>query len=289
MKTLIKSALARIDDREADTHKGSYGHVLVVAGSPGMTGAAYFAAMGALRVGAGLVCVALPQSLNLVMETKLSEALTLPLPETPGGTISLDAVDDIFLYLDRCDVMALGPGLSLHHETEEAVHRLVEEAEVPIVLDADGLNAYHDDVLALKAHQSELVITPHPGEMARLLGVPIQDVQMARHEVAKEFAETYRCVVVLKGHETLVYDPSGESYVNDTGNPGMATGGMGDVLTGMIASLMGQGLDSFEAASLAVYLHGYAGDLAAQSKGQLSLLPTDLLDHFSRDLWLSLR
>ncbi len=285
MNEMIRRSLTQLLDRDQDTHKGSCGHILIVAGSPGMTGAAFFAGMGALRCGAGLVCVAVPQSLNPVMEVKLSEALTLPLPETHGGMVSLEALDDIVFYLERCDSLALGPGLSLHPETKDAVHHLVEDAKVPVVLDADGLNAYQGNVLRLKSHLSELVITPHPGEIARLLNIPIADVQEARHEVAREFAETYCCVVVLKGHETLVYDPEGAYYVNETGNPGMATGGMGDILTGMIASLLGQGLESYEAATLAVYLHGRAGDLAAQQRGALSLLPSDVLNHFTQELW----
>lgn len=285
MHEIIQKMLEQVTFREEDGHKGTYGHVLVVAGSPGMSGAAYFTAMGALRSGSGLVSVALPQTLNSVMEVKLSEALTLPLSETEERTIALDAFDDIAIYSERCDALVVGPGLSLHPETEDLVLRVVQELELPLVLDADGLSAFYNRILSMKQHAGELIITPHPGEMSNLLDIPLEEVQSSRDDVAKEFAKIYNCVVVLKGHETVVASPDGFHYVNDTGNPGMGTGGMGDVLSGMIASLWGQGLTSFEAATLGVYLHGRAGDLAVRRRGQLSLLPTDLLEQFGKELW----
>jgi NAD(P)H-hydrate epimerase len=257
---------ARLPRREADAHKGCQGHVLAVAGSRGLSGAAFLAAQGALRAGSGLVTVAVPESISNVMEMKTTEAMTLALPETLSGGLGADAVRQVQDFSSRSSVVLLGPGLGRQEETLESVRELVRTIERPLVLDADALYAVagHNELFA--AAGGLAVLTPHPGEMARLTGLSVKQIQTDRLGSARRAAAEWNSIVVLKGSRTVVAFPDGELYVNPTGNPGMATGGAGDVLAGMIAALIAQGLSSHDAAVLGVYLHGVAGDLAASGR-----------------------
>ncbi|MBU0570940.1 MAG: NAD(P)H-hydrate dehydratase [Candidatus Omnitrophica bacterium] len=268
----------KIPERRKDSHKGDYGKVFVIAGSRGMTGAAYLSAQGALKAGSGLVTNGIPGSLNAIMEVKLTEAMTLPLQENKEQGLSLDACPAILDYASKCDVVALGPGLGRAKDTYKLVRMLVERIDCPLVLDADGINALCGHVDILEERNTAIVITPHPGEMARLIGEDISRIQSDREGTAKKFAKKTGVMVCLKGHRTVVAAPDGRIYVNDTGNSGMATGGTGDVLTGMIASFIGQGVNIFDAAISAVYLHGLAGDIAVEHVGPFSLTATDILN-----------
>jgi NAD(P)H-hydrate epimerase len=269
--------LPELPERKPDTHKGNYGRVLVIAGSPGMTGAAYLAGKAALRSGSGLVTVACPESLNHILEVKLTCVMTFPAAETPEHSFAVAALNALLERAADCDAVALGPGVSQVPETRELVCALVERIEKPLVIDADGLNNLAGSTALLKQRKAPTVLTPHPGEMGRLAGLKIAEVQKAREGVAASFAAGHGVTVALKGHKTVVTD--GEKvYVNETGNPGMASGGTGDVLTGMVVSFLGRGFGGFEAAQLAVYLHGAAGDIAAGELGQEPLTATDLLN-----------
>ncbi len=269
---------ALLPDRRGDSHKGNYGHILVLAGSPGLTGAAALTSLGALRSGAGLVTLTVAESLNPVMEVKLTEVMTKPLPETGDGTLSLKAEEDILKLVGKIDVLAIGPGLSTNEETSELVRRLITKVEKPMVIDADAVNALAGNISTLKRAPGPRIVTPHPGEMARLLERSKEKVQADRIGIAQEVAEETGATVVLKGARTIISDSEGSVYVNPTGNPGMASGGMGDILTGMIASFVGQGLTEIQATQAAVYLHGLAADIARESKGELALIASDLLD-----------
>ncbi|MBI1956598.1 MAG: NAD(P)H-hydrate dehydratase [Acidobacteria bacterium] len=268
--------------RRADSHKGNYGHVLVVGGSRGKSGAAALAAMGALSAGAGLVTAAVPAGVLPLVAKAAPTLMTEPLPESDRGTISPHAFDDGRFAQIAADksVLAIGPGISTHAETAEFARRVVREwPQLPIVVDADGLNAFAGAAELLQGGGRKLILTPHPGEMARLTGRSTKEIQARRVEVAREFAMQHKVFVVLKGHRTLVAEPGGQVYVNPTGNPGMATAGTGDVLTGMIAGLLAQHPTEpvEKVLSAAVYWHGAAGDIAASRKGELSLLATDLI------------
>ncbi len=256
--------------RAADSHKGDFGRVLIVAGSLGKTGAAHLAATGALRSGAGLVTIATPRSCLPIIAAMGAEYMTAPLEETSGGAIDYGAVDRV---LDMpADVIALGPGLGQDPSTAAFVQAVVERAGVPLVLDADGLNAFAGDADRLIGRDGvNVIITPHPGEMARLLNTSIEAVQHDRLRHATEFAASHRLHVVLKGHRTVVAGPDNRAFINLTGNAGMATGGTGDLLTGMIAAWFAQLLDAEAACKLAVYLHGTAGDLAEADEGEVAL------------------
>lgn len=278
IELLTRTAMrALVEPRPADSHKGDYGHVYVAAGSPGRTGAAHLAAMGALRSGAGLITIATPRSCQPVLAAMAPEYMTEALPEAGDGL----APDALELLLARpADVIVAGPGLGTGAGTVAVVRGLLERAGVPLVLDADALNAFAQTPERLVGSEGrDVIITPHPGEMARLAGVTTAEVQANRLEVARNFAEARGLYVVLKGHRTLIATPEGRVYVNPTGNPGMATGGMGDVLAGMIGAWVAQLLDAEAACRLAVYLHGLAGDLAESSEGEVALSPRDLLDH----------
>ncbi len=265
--------------RRPDTHKGDYGHVLVVAGSIGLTGAPVLCANAALRSGAGLVTLAVPESIYFITASKLTEVMVHPLPESAGGTLSAHSVDRLGPLLAKADVIAVGPGLSQDPAALKAVQKLVAATDLPVVLDADGVVAFAgDNRKQLTRAKGQVVITPHPGEMGRLLGLSAETIQQNRLPIAAKVALELKVTVVLKGHQTVVVSPTGKKYLNRTGNPGMATAGMGDLLTGMIAALIGQGCDPFMAATTAVYLHGLAGDLAARRIGQIGLIASDLLE-----------
>ncbi|MFH0838910.1 MAG: NAD(P)H-hydrate dehydratase [Candidatus Omnitrophota bacterium] len=265
--------------RESGAHKGDFGHVFVLAGSPGFTGAAYLAGEAAITSGSGLVTVGVPKSLHVILASKFVEVMTKPLPETKKGTLSFRALGEIQDFSKKTDVLAVGPGLSCEMETQRLVHKLITTVDKPIVLDADGLNAVSKDLELLKKRKRDMVITPHPGEMARLIKRDVDFIQKNRIKIAKDFARNFKLTVVLKGHRTVVADSKGNCYINETGNPGMATAGSGDVLTGVIAGLVGQGIGIFDATTLAVYVHGASGDLAKEEKGEISLIATDILKY----------
>lgn len=270
--------LGLLPARPRDAHKGNAGRLFLLAGSEGLSGAAALCAMGALRSGAGLVTLGIPKRLHDSMAKKLTEAMLKTLPETEQGSLSLSALPLILKAVEQNDVIAIGPGLSQQPDTQELIRQLILKISRPMVIDADGLNALSGHLDVLGQHRAATVITPHPGEMSRLTGLTVDSIQKRRETVAKEFSREHRVVVVLKGSGTVVANVSGECYVNSTGNPGMATGGCGDVLTGMIAALIGQGLALFDAARLGVYLHGLSGDLAAAKRGEIGLIASDLTD-----------
>ncbi len=263
--------------REKTDHKGSCGHTLIIAGSCGKSGAAAMAANSAMRSGAGLVTLAVPCSIHPVIELKTTEVMTVPLPESTSGTLALTSLDGIRKLLEGKDAAAVGPGLGLHDETKTVARKIVLTAGVPLVVDADALNALAEDISILRTSTSPaLILTPHPGEMARLAGVSIAAIEADRIKAAESFARGYNCYLILKGARTVIAAPDGRLAVNGSGNPGMASGGMGDVLTGVITALLAQGYPPFEACCLGVFCHGLAGDMAAEEKGELGLVATDV-------------
>ena len=268
-----------IAPRRSDSNKGSYGHVLVVGGAVGKAGSAAMAGFAVLRAGAGLATVATAKSAMPTVAGFHPELMTEPLPETVAGTISDDASARLDEILKGKTAVAIGPGISRNHDTAKFVCKLVATCKnVPIVLDADGLNAFEGRADELSGKDRALVITPHPGEMARLAGCTTADVQRDRLGVARKFAAEHHLIVVLKGHRTVVAQPDGEAWINLTGNPGMATGGTGDILTGMIAGIIAQHPgDVLNATLAAVYLHGLAGDVVREQVGEHSMVATDLL------------
>ena len=284
-----------IGQRPVESNKGNYGHVLVVGGSLGKAGAAAMTGMSALRSGAGLATVATPRSVLSTVSGFHPELMTEPLPETEAGTIAANAGDRLDALVKDKSVLAIGPGISRFPATSAMVRSLVCKTELPIVLDADGLNAFEGHTDELSGKGRLLVITPHPGEMARLAGCSIADVQKDRLGVARNLAREHELIVVLKGHRTLVVLPDGEAWANTTGNPGMSTGGTGDILTGMVASMIAQEIaqgkiaqhpnDALLAVLAAVHLHGLAGDVMRESVGEHSLVATDLLRGLPEAFW----
>jgi len=269
--------------RKTSAHKGNFGHIFIIAGSARFSGAAVLCAEAAMRSGAGLVTLGIPKGLNAaVIKIKPKEAMILPLPETKEASLAPAAYRKIKDFSRSADVLVIGPGLSQNRLTQALARRIVFSIPKPMIIDADGLNALVGYLKLLKFSASRLlgfsrILTPHPGEMARLLGGSIKKVQDNRKYIAQKFAKDYRVALVLKGHGSVVADYKNKLYINKTGNPGMATAGSGDVLAGMIAAFLGQGLDAFNAARYAVYLHGLAGDLAAKEKTQVSLIASDII------------
>lgn len=285
--TLITPAFVRasLPARRPSSHKGTFGHAGIIAGSVGKTGAAAMAANAAIRVGAGLVTVAIPSSVNDVLEAKLFEAMTVPMPETKARTLSRTAFDRLASFIAARTAIAIGPGLSTHPETVELVQALVKQLDRPSILDADALNALAGRASLLTECKTPPILTPHPGEMARLeIDATPQSVNADRIGAAVRFARERGVFVVLKGARTVIARPDGAVAICPTGNPGMATAGTGDVLTGMIVGLLAQGLPSWEAACVGPYLHGYAGDLAASAKGQAGLIAGDVIEQIPHAL-----
>jgi len=272
------SAWGLMDGRDRDAHKGDFGHLLVIAGSLGKAGAAVMAARGALRSGAGLVSVAAPLGIVPIIQQQVFEAMCIPAAESIDGTLGAGAEVELVKAAGRMSACAIGPGLTTHYETVQTVKSLIQRITVPMVVDADGINALAGSPGILAAARAPVVLTPHAGEMARLLGVSAEDVQRDRIEGTRTFAARYGVTVVLKGAGTVIATPRGEAFINSTGNPGMATAGTGDVLTGMIGSLLAQGYGPTQAACLGVYLHGLAGDLAAQEKGEAGMIAGDVIE-----------
>jgi NAD(P)H-hydrate epimerase len=264
--------------RPTDSNKGNFGRVLVIAGSRGMSGAAILCASAALRGGAGLVTLAVPDGIASVVATANPCYMTRPQPQDDHGRFNVVAASDLLEAVQASTVTVVGPGLGRSPELSLLLQMILESTTVPLVIDADALNALPPLLEWLRAQQRPIILTPHPGEFARLVGHDIPYVQSDRLGHAAHFARHHRCVVILKGHGTVVTDGT-RAFINTTGNPGMATGGTGDVLAGLTGALLGQGLDAFAAARLAVYLHGMAGDLARDQFGEVSLIATDLLDN----------
>ncbi len=264
--------------RREDANKGDFGRLLIVAGSLGKAGAAVMAARGALRTGAGLVSVATPSSIVPIIQHQVFEAMCVASAESIDGTLGIGADIELLKAAAKMTAVALGPGLTTHFEAVQSVRNLLKGLTVPVVVDADGLNALAGALDILKKVRVPVILTPHPGEMARLVNVSTDEVQKDRIGIASRFAIKYKVILVLKGAGTVVATPGGDVFVNSTGNAGMATGGTGDVLTGMVGSFLAQGYTALEAACLGVYFHGLAGDLAAADKGETSLVAGDLIE-----------
>jgi len=265
--------------RKADSHKGDYGHILILAGSSRFSGAGLLCAESALRSGAGLVTLALPKSINsAVIRNKAKEVMTLPLPETKEGTLSLKAFSKIAFFLKNVDVLIIGPGLGKNVSTYALIRKVIKRTQLPMVLDADALNALNNHLDILKTHKGSLILTPHQREMASLFGEDLDFIKKNRKLVAKKYAKHYNNIIILKGHNSIVTNGSQQCYINKTGNPGMATAGSGDVLSGIVGAFLAQGLDAFRAAKFATYIHGLAGDLAAKEKTQMGLIASDIIN-----------
>lgn len=271
-----QSVLSILPERDPFGHKGTFGKVLLLCGSRGFTGAAYLAAMGALRVGAGLVYLGVPESIYAIEAVKLNEPVVFPLPDV-DGKLSAEAIPQILNRLPAMDAILIGCGLGISEGTLAVVKAVLETAVCPVVLDADGINVLSGHMDILRGRQYPTILTPHDGEFRRV-GGSVGDDRMASAGV---FASEFGCVLLLKGHRTCITDGQ-TGYVNGTGNPGMAVGGSGDVLAGILTGLLGQGIEPLKAAACAAWLHGAAGDLCASELGQYAMLPTDMLSALPR-------
>lgn len=276
-----------VPPRPRYSHKGNYGHVLIVAGSKGKTGAALMAAKACLRSGAGLVTLGIPESLSNVFQSRVTEEMTLSLPDRGDGTLSQEAVKIIIDFLNnKATTLAIGPGIGVSPDTKKILKNLIRNSNVPMVIDADGINSLKGERAVLSKANSPIILTPHPGEMARLLYkrgrgkilINVQDIEKERIDIALSFSEETGVYLVLKGVPTVIAEPNGKVYINSTGNPGMASAGTGDVLTGMISGFLSQGLLPVHASILGVYMHGFAGDIVASEKGEHSLIASDIIN-----------
>ncbi|MDD2310624.1 MAG: NAD(P)H-hydrate dehydratase [Desulfuromonadaceae bacterium] len=268
-----------LNRRGRQAHKGTFGHCLVIAGSTGKSGAAALSANSAVRAGSGMVTLAAAEKIHNILEIKTTEAMTVPLPYSGNGHLTNDAFPAIEKLIPGKDAVAIGPGLGRLPGTYALVQHLVETITLPLVIDADGLNALAEDITILQRKKSgQVILTPHPGEMSRLLGTSIPDVEAIRISVAQEFATKYGVFLILKGARTIIASPAGTVAINGSGNPGMATGGMGDVLTGIIVSLLGQGYTAWDACRLGVFLHGLAADMVVEEKGEIGINASDVLE-----------
>ncbi len=264
--------------READSHKGTYGNLMTVCGSYGMAGAALLCARAALRSGVGLLTAALAESVYPLLAGVLPEAVYLPLPQNAGGQLCVDALPTLLQRAASATALVAGCGLGRGEDVAAVVRELLRHHTVPLVLDADGINAISAHTLVEETGTAPRILTPHPLEFARLSGMTVEEIQRDRAGAARRFADTYGVILVLKGHHTVVAAPDRAPLINPTGNAGMATGGSGDVLAGIIGSLAAQGMDAYDAAVCGVYLHGTAGDAAAARLSQRAMLPSDMID-----------
>lgn len=278
-RNIVKKA---VFDRPDDANKGTLGSLLCICGCFGMAGAAIMAGKSALRCGLGLLKTALPKSIYPIAAGAIFESVFFPLEETPDGKISKNNIDFLLSEAEKSSAVLIGCGLSVCDDTEKLVNSFIENCTKPLVLDADALNCVAKNPDILKKAKAPIIITPHPGEMARLVKSTPKEVNQNRAEVATDFAKEYGVVTVLKGAGTIIASPEGRVMINRTGNSGMATGGSGDALAGMTGSLLAQGANPFAAAAAAVYLHGLAGDIAAEKLGRISMLPTDLINEISQ-------
>jgi NAD(P)H-hydrate epimerase len=271
----------RLLRRKPESNKGDYGHIFILAGCARYSGATVLCAEAAIRSGAGLVTLGIPKGINSpIIKIKPKEVMTLPLPETGSGSLSVTGYGKIKGFAENTSVLVIGPGLSRERSIQSLVRKIARNINTRMVIDADALNALAGNLRILGRQKTEdrgQILTPHPGEMARLLGVSVKEVQQNRKEIAVQFSKRYNLTLVLKGHNTIVSDCKGNLYINKTGNPGMSTAGSGDVLTGIIAAFLGQGLSAFDAAKYGVYLHGLAGDISAKEKTQISLIASDII------------
>jgi NAD(P)H-hydrate epimerase len=289
-----QAAVHLLPERQKYSHKGDYGRVLIVAGSRGKTGAAFMAARACLRSGAGLVTIGVPESLADIFQSRVTEEMTLVLPDRGDGTLAEKASVVILDFLNKDgDVIAIGPGIGVSTDTTKILKTLIQHSTSPLVIDADGINSLQGDRKIFLKSKVPMILTPHPGEMARLINPPtppfakggereetvnIKDIEMDRVSTALSFVKKTKTYLVLKGVPTIIAEPGGTAYINSTGNPGMATAGTGDVLTGMISGFLSQGLKPLDASILGVYTHGLAGDISASEKGMYSLIATDIID-----------
>ncbi len=269
---------AQLLQRKAKTHKGDYGHLLILSGCSRYSGAALLCAEAALRSGAGLVTLGVPKSINLALiKTKPREIMTLGLAETKDGTLSLLAFTKIYSMLKQTDVLIIGPGLGKNKATYALIRKVIKKCAHPMVIDADALNALNKNLKILKSHNGAVILTPHQKEIARLFNLNFGNLLKRRKLIAQKYAKYYNSIIILKGHHSLVANGRRKLYINKTGNPGMATAGSGDVLSGIVGAFLAQGLDAFSAAKYATYIHGLAGDLAAKDKTQMGLIASDII------------
>ncbi len=257
-------------------HKGDCGRVFIIAGSCSMSGAACLCADAALRCGSGLVTVGTPKSQQPIIASKLTEAMVLPFEEK-DGVLSPEAFEKILKQADSCDVVAIGPGLGKVEKLSGLIEELIKKSK-KILIDADGINGLAGNIDILSQNCSDIVLTPHLGEMSRLCGLPIDEIQKNRQEIVQNFARKYKVTLLLKGKNTVVASSEGVVHINPSGNSGMASGGMGDVLSGVVASFMGQGLSGFDGAKLGAFIHGFAGDIGAEEKGKFGLIARDVIE-----------
>jgi hydroxyethylthiazole kinase-like uncharacterized protein yjeF len=275
--------------RPANSHKGDYGRVLIVAGSRGRTGAALMAAKACLRAGAGLVTMGVPETLADVFQSRATEEMVLPLPDKGNGSLSVEAAKEILSYISGgADVLAIGPGIGVSSDITKVMRELIANSATPMVIDADGINSINGDAGIFRKAKSPVILTPHPGEMARLMKIDGRDgsaeaaaVEVDRVGLSLSYSKKTGTYLVLKGAPTVVAEPGGKVFINTTGNPGMATAGAGDVLTGIVAAFLGQELNPLDASVLGTYLHGLAGDIAASQKGMHSMIATDIIEHLA--------
>lgn len=260
------------------SHKGNLGRVLVLAGSTGLTGAAYMAGSAAMKSGSGLVTLGIPSTLNSIMEAKLTEVMTLPLADDGNGSLSARCTEHLESLLDGFDVIAVGPGLGCSPEISQIMTWILRHSRIPVIIDADGINSLAGNIDVLRKAKAPVVLTPHPGEMSRLTGLAVKEILDNKVEVLRKYSGEWKAAIVLKDWRTLTAVREGQIFVNTTGNAGMASGGTGDVLTGIIASLAGQGMETSHAAAAGAYIHGLAGDIAAEKKGQTGMTAGDLLE-----------
>ncbi|MCK4397064.1 NAD(P)H-hydrate dehydratase [candidate division WOR-3 bacterium] len=278
--TLVDNEVLRrfIPWRAPNLHKGAFGRILIIAGSTGMSGAAAMAATSALRAGAGLVYLAIPEHLNPILEAKCTETITIPLPQTEDGSISLKAYTKIMDEIKKVDVVAIGPGMSQHPETQKLVRKVAENANAPLLVDADGINALVGYTKVLKKRKKPTVITPHPGEMARLIESNARDIERNKVEVSRRYASKWGVILVLKGAPTVTSEQDGSFWLNPHVNSGLATAGSGDVLTGLIIGFLAQKTTPLAAAVSGVYIHSLAGEILKEKMGEHSIIAGDLID-----------
>ena len=268
----------QLSKRNLNSHKGSYGRVAIIAGSRGMTGSAYLSSQSALRTGSGLVYTLIPEYLETIMSIKLTEAIIKPIIDNGKGHFVKESIEPIINELDTMDSIAIGPGIGVDKDRIQLVSEIISRAKAPLVVDADGINCLSENIELLNQRTNPIIITPHPGEMSRLLNIETKEIESKRQYYSQYLSDKYNIIIVLKGNKTIVASPDYEHYINNTGNPGMATAGSGDVLTGIIASLLGQGLDPFYAAKLGVKLHGLAGDIARDKLGEYGMIASDIVE-----------
>lgn len=269
----------KLKKREDRTNKGDYGRVGIIGGSTGMSGSIFLSTESALRTGSGLVYGIVPKSLETIMSIKLIEAIVKPIEDESLGYFTERSIEEIFMEIENMNVLGIGPGMGVDSNRVKLISEIISDVEIPMVIDADGLNCLSKNIELLHKKKNEIVLTPHPGEMSRLIGVSIDEIEKDRIRYAKEFSKKYNIILVLKGNKTVVSNNKGDVYINDTGNPSMATAGSGDVLTGIISSLIGQGYDVFESAKLGVYIHGLSGDISRDKLGEYGVLARDILDN----------